>query len=552
MKRLIIAAGAAAITMLAGCATPAATKSEASTAQHVDESVALLQEARAAQAEKIRRPLVRTEEAIYVAPKQMLIREALPEVFGKRVYFVEPLPLPLSIAAERISLVSGYRVLINDDVYASLKSHQTEQSGAAGNATALLASGGAKGQSSNVDVNSLIGFASREGEISINLNYDGPLTALLDRVASSVGASWRFVPDTGVVEFYRFESHTYPIHAIPGQTTVNSAITNQSGGGSSTGGGTSTSGNNQVSMTASFNLFASVKEAVGAMLTKDGGTFTLSPESGVLVVTDTPQVHQRVSDYVKNLNDVMGREVVAEVQVLSVLLSDDDQRGINWDAVYQTASGSLNLLTQPTSTGAGRLTASVLSTASGSAARFAGSSAIIDALAKQGRVSSKTSYTLRTLNHQPAPLQVANKVSYVANSSTTNTNAGVTTSVDMNELTVGFTLTMIPHVLEDNKSMLMQMAVNLSQLDDLVTINAGQTVVQAPNITSRDIVQRVSMQSGQVLVLSGFERVSNDLTSDSISPNAKAWELGGNLRAKRRRELIVILVTPTILDGAWG
>ncbi|MBV5332790.1 PilN family type IVB pilus formation outer membrane protein, partial [bacterium] len=89
--------------------------------------------------------------------------------------------------------------------------------------------GGSSGLSSNVSSLPLF-----------SINYDGPLSGLLDVVANKAGLWWKF--SDGRLVFYRTETKTFYLPAIARSSTGNSQITASSGSGGSGGTGGTTNG----------------------------------------------------------------------------------------------------------------------------------------------------------------------------------------------------------------------------------------------------------------------------------------------------------------------
>src|SRR5204863_1303713 len=145
--------------------------------------------------------------------------------------------------------------------------------------------------------------------------------------------------------------------------------------------------------------------------------------------------------------------------------------------------------------------------------KWAGSSMIINALSTQGKVRKETSASVATLNHQPVPVQVARQTAYLKSSQTTiSANVGTTTSLSPGVVTSGFTMTVLPNVL-DNGTVMLQFSTDISTLRQITTVSSGgsssSSQIQTPEIDTRNFLQRVAMKSGQTLVVSGFEQMES-------------------------------------------
>ncbi len=178
---------------------------------------------------------------------------------------------------------------------------------------------------------------------------------------------------------------------------------------------------------------------------------------------------------------------------------------------------------------------------------WAGSQALINALSGQGHVSQVTSASLTTLNNQSAPLQVGRQTTYLASSTTTVTQgAGATTTLQPGLLTTGFSMTIVPHILERGRLML-QYAIDISSLLNMYTVNSNNSSIQAPDVDTRNFLQRVMLQTGDTLVMTGFEQ--NTLNTNlSGMGNANNSMLGGGVNGKRNRSVLVILIQPITAD----
>lgn len=396
---------------------------------------------------------------------------------------------------------------------------------------------------------------SAAGLGSMHLQYQGTLKGLLDLVGSRLNVFWRH-EDDGVI-FYQYDTRNYMVAVIPGETELEASVSNESGqdgGGSGTSETTTSStqsSTQSTAMTGTFGVWGEMQEAVEAMLSETG-VMAMSATSGSVTVTDNPMVLKRVGEYIDNLNDVMTRQVVVSVKVYNVTRNNADALGINWDTVYTALNGDYSIgFDSAESSGlagdSSELTATVLSPTSA----FQGSNAILRALSTQGKVSLVTSASVMTLNNQPVPVQVAQQTTYLASSgiigsgfSNDNDNGlgGTGTELRPGTVTTGFGMNILPRIL-DSQQLLMQYSIDLSSLDSLDDITSGSQRIQAPNISTRNFMQRVALQSGDSLVLTGFEGVSND------SFRGQTVGIPNEGRAESERNMTVIVMTPMLTQG---
>jgi len=406
----------------------------------------------------------------------------------------------------------------------------------------------------------------------IHIDYGGPANGLLDVVASRFGTHWKYIG--GTILFYNLETRTFELDAVPGDSALAASVLGggQSGGtggamGTTAGAGipmgamgstsgTSTTGStssgdasgSQTSVTSTLSVWNDIKGAVNSMLSPSGKA-TVTPATGAVMVTDDPVYVERIGQYIQQENEILSKQVLLEVKVLSISRTDADQYGINWNAVFNSLSKNVGITATnsfPAGPGVGSLAMNILPTAGGSNLKqFAGSGAIINALSTQGKVSLLTSSTIVTLNNQPVPIQVGTQTSYLATVGNMVTpNVGSQSSLTPGVVQTGFNMNLLPHLLNGNRVML-QFSINISSLVALNSVSSGGSTIQIPEVDSRDFLQRVSMRSGETLLLSGFEQTTANLNKQGIG-SANNTALGGGVSATKTRDIVVIMITPVV------
>jgi type IVB pilus formation R64 PilN family outer membrane protein len=178
---------------------------------------------------------------------------------------------------------------------------------------------------------------------------------------------------------------------------------------------------------------------------------------------------------------------------------------------------------------------------------------MINALSTQGKVRKETSASVTTLNYQPVPVQVARQTAYLKSSQTTiSANVGSSTSLTPGVVTSGFTMTLLPNLL-DNGTVMLQFSTDISTLRRINTVSStgttGGSQIQTPEIDTRNFLQRVAMKSGQTLVVSGFEQMEGDVERQGTGSPSN-FLLGGGAASRSNKEIIVILITPIAMPGA--
>lgn len=384
--------------------------------------------------------------------------------------------------------------------------------------------------------------------------YQGRLSGLLDTITGSLGLAWRYDPVAGSIKIYYLDTRQFSVYAFNKSTTfkseVKSGMSSSAGGSSSSGGSSGVSGqsgsNQNTSVTMDSTLLDDIEKNVQSMLTV--GRMSFSRTTGVFNITDRPDVLDRVQTYLDGENARITKQILINVEVISVNLSDKDQYGIDWTLVYKQAGGTLGLGLNNAFPGidasAINSSISILDTAS---SPWAGSKAIIQALSQQGRVSSYRAPSVTTLNLQAAPVQIGKVQGYLASSQTSQTpSVGSTTSLIAGSITSGFNMSLVPMVMTGDQ-LLLQLAINMSGDPTFETFSSGDAKIQNPSYDLQIFDQSVKLRSGQTLVLSGFDQTNEKATKSGVG-SASNFLFGGGGTRDTSRDLVVLLITPIILE----
>ncbi|MBS9441071.1 PilN family type IVB pilus formation outer membrane protein [Photorhabdus heterorhabditis] len=379
------------------------------------------------------------------------------------------------------------------------------------------------------------------------LYWSGSLSGLLDSVTSRLGMSWRY--EKGRIYLYYLETRSFNIAFMDSKAEFNSKVvsgTTSTAGNSGGQSGNAITGDANTSQTTTMeiksSLYADLQNSIKTMLTPNVGRMFLS--SGHLTVTDAPQVLDVVGQFVAERNKELNRQVVLNVEVLSIEKHNKDQIGIDWNAIF--SSGSVGMtLTSGFSGAAENAMTGGLSIVDG---KLAGSKGFIKALSEQAKVSVVTQQSSATTNMTSLPLQVAEQEDYVAQVTTESTaNVGTSTSIQPATITTGFNMTLLPYIMPDANNLQLQFSISLSDPPTRRTFTSGGSSVELLNTKLKTVNQRVNMKSGQTIVLSGFQQTNRKAGKEGVG---QPWffGLGGGQQNEDADTMLVILITPVILQ----
>lgn len=351
----------------------------------------------------------------------------------------------------------------------------------------------------------------------LNISYEGPLRGLLDNVAIASGYGWDFDAKTNTVVFSRLSVRTFTILGAPGKREYKDNITNKSRettrssiGGSNVNATVATSDTSSQTAQANttdykFDIWADTEKAVKALLSPEGSVVG-NQAAGTMTVRDRAENVRQVSNYIAEINKRLSRQVALTVHVWALEVTDENEAGLDLQVLFANdnvsiVAGSLASLGSPSSA-----SATIVS------GKLKNSTGVLKALKEWGNATQVTSGGGLILSNQPVPIQAIKRIAYLAGSSSSQSDYGQTTEITPGEVTTGFAMTIIPHIL-DRRRVLLQYSINLSSLDELTEFSTSDLTVQLPKTSTRAFSQRSTMQMGQTLVLAGFQDQSQKLAN---------------------------------------
>ena len=378
----------------------------------------------------------------------------------------------------------------------------------------------------------------------LDISYTGSLAGLLDTIASMSGYGWDWEEKRSRITFSAMQVRTFVVEAPVGEVGWESQVSNKSreqrttnlGTGSSinttvTGGDTSTQTAQTNTTRARLDVWKDVETTVRGLLSK-AGTARVNPASGTITVRDSYARLEAVRAYIDEVNERLSRQIALCVRVWALEVNDASNAGINLQALFSSPDVAI-------SAGTAAATASSLASVSVLKGSLKGSSAALEAMKEWGNATQLTSASGLVTNNQPFPVQAVRRHAYLAGMTMSTSEYSQTSEITPGEVTTGFAMTIIPHILPD-RHVLLQYNITLSSLEDMTTIERDTILVQLPQVSTRSFSQRTRLKSGQTLVLAGFEQDTE-----------QAAESLGLLNAGKSNDASKTLLVVTIeLEGA--
>lgn len=412
-------------------------------------------------------------------------------------------------------------------------------------------------------------------ENTVPVKYSGALSGLLNYLSNRFNVYWRY--KDGIITFFTQETRVFTIYALPTDTTLSASMTGATMGDNGGGG----NANSNLSVSTDLKVWEGIEEGVKQVV-GDKGKLSFSKVAGTITVTASPYIIRKVAGYVANWNEKLSRQVAITVRIYQVTLTNSDNYGLDIAAAFNSSLMSATLggaatIADGGTSGTGSLAMTLLKPK-----KFKNSKAIIQALSTQGKTALLTSSSVTTLNNKVAPVQISTSKNYLKEITVSSSGSGEdrTTDTDysVDTLNYGFTMEILPRILDQGRLIVL---FNLS-ITDLVDMteqkivssttgdsNSGNTEtgtetgtdssssteeetettkLQLPTMKMRGFVQEIAMRSGQTLVLSGFEDLSESTNTSGIG-RAKMGLLGGSAINETNRNVLVITMTPEVLQS---
>ncbi|WON76958.1 hypothetical protein [Serratia sp. UGAL515B_01] len=402
-----------------------------------------------------------------------------------------------------------------------------------------------KGMENSQQLQDYVNVVEKSEELPVN--FKGKLSDFLNQVASYYDATWRY--DSGMIIFSKYQVKTFIIATLPtkiqSSSKLNMGLSGTAPGGSGGGGGGDGLGvTHESSVKMDLKIWDDIKKSIGVIIGGEG-KFNIAEGMSSVTVKTTPSNMLRVADYIENLNKQLRKQVTINVTVYSLKLDKNSEWNYSLSAVFSALKGHIT----------GTLGMAGLSPSDGTSQAISGvtsnnSKFLLDLLDSQGKVSVTNSATVTTMSGQPVPLQVANARGYLSQITTTVSDNISSTSAQTGAINTGFSLDILPKVLNDGK-VLVQYSVNISSLagaqNGFDNVKVGENSIQLPNINQHAFIQESLMKNDETLVLAGYQNSDTESgDSGKGDPNFKA--LGGGRNAKINKQLIIICLTPTIIN----
>lgn len=289
---------------------------------------------------------------------------------------------------------------------------------------------------------------------------------------------------------------------------------------------------------------------------REAASVIAHPETGIITVRATGRQHERIREFIDQVQRSATRQVLIEATVLEVSLSRNYQQGIDWSKINLGGSGFR--FVQRAAGNIAAPTSSIFELAyASSGGSFNGSIKLLESF---GDVRVLSSPKLSVLNNQSAVLKVVDNAVYFTVESDTNQNQNqtlTTFTTTVHSVPIGFVMNVTPQV-SDNDTVLLNLRPSLSRIigqatDPNPALKQQGIVNNIPIIRSREIESVIRVSNGNIAVMGGLmEDLRND--KDDSVPLLSRIPLAGELFINRddttTKTELVIFLRPTVIHEA--
>lgn len=301
---------------------------------------------------------------------------------------------------------------------------------------------------------------------------------------------------------------------------------------------------------------ATIKNLIGVSATTKATTegiilkpkFTINQLTGTIVVTATKNDLEKVNRYLTTLKNILNRQVLVEVRIVEVQLTEEMKYGIDWTFLdswqdYGTITLGTDVFSDVVGTTIPRLQFSVTES---------DFTTLLHALQKQGEVRTLSNPRINIMNTQTAVLSVGRSQSFISKVETTTSTGSdpVTTfTVDTNSVLSGIIIGIVPYINEKGETTLTITPIisDLYQLEDKTVGVVGSNTIEIslPTVDLRELSTTIKLKNNEMVIIGGLI-TKEDREDDYEVPLLAKIPLLGYLfkrhsKTEDSKELIIML-----------
>ncbi len=300
-----------------------------------------------------------------------------------------------------------------------------------------------------------------------------------------------------------------------------------------------------------IDFWQEIQAGVGKFISANG-SYAVNRAAGVVTVTDTPAVLDKLTGYFLLINQQISRQVLVDVKVVEVRLNQAHSYGVDW-SIIQESIKKINNLSLTSNFGSQNITDGAMGIFSiagphpGSGITAAGFNAVTRLLETQGKVEVVSQPKLLLLNNQVGVIQVGTTTAYLDQSQIETLQGGNTiATVSTNQVQEGVTMRLSANLVGEN-NIYLSLSPVVTTVDQIRQIVSGTTKIEAPKTTTKSLNTVVKAKDGQTIVIGGLitSRIENaDSGIPGINKIPVLKYLFGFRSGSAAKTELIIFITP--------
>lgn len=270
--------------------------------------------------------------------------------------------------------------------------------------------------------------------------------------------------------------------------------------------------NNEITVKEKFDFWDTLDAEIKSILNNGTDEYQapdpiINENTGLITITGTTRQIKRVADYIEDLKSRLHKQVMIDVSIISVKLSNEYTRGIDWSKFQLSLKSATKANTASSSTSnladAFDNTVKNLSIINNASFSMEG---LLNFIKQKGDTKILSSPKVMTLNNQQSLITIGDNINYrVLEETERDKDTGeVKITYTPYRVFIGVLLNLLPEVSDDNKIML-RINPSLSSFkypeDD-----KKQTAIReiAPDTLEKKLSTVVQVDSGDTIILGGL------------------------------------------------
>ena len=318
---------------------------------------------------------------------------------------------------------------------------------------------------------------------------------------------------------------------------------------------------NEIKVTEQFDFWKTLDVEIKAVLNNGIEKFVtkdpiINQQAGLITITGTKQQLDRVENYLDDLEKRLHKQVLIDVSIISVALTNEESTGIDWSKFQlniNTNSDGTSNNTPSTATFRNDVTDSVNTFTKNisivNSLNFS-MEGVLNFLKTKGNTKIISNPKVITMNNQQALITIGDNINY---QTTDTTTTDTTTAEDTQNYSIfiGVLLNLLPEISENDEIML-RINPSLSSFkysdDDVRQVDPRRI---APDTTEKKLSTVVQVNSGDTIILGGLIENRKGRENSSVPVLSELPILGAAFRSSvdtTTTSELIFIITPRIIS----